>query len=120
MLHNLINIQKFNELPKSYQAIVRAASAESNDWMIAKYDAGNPGALRRLLAGGAQLRPFSQPILEACYKASVEVYNETSAANADFKKTYDSMVAFRGDQYLWWQVAEYGFDTFMIRQRARG
>jgi hypothetical protein len=28
-------------------------------------------------------------------------------------------VAFRGDQYLWWQVAEYGFDTYMIRARTR-
>ena len=25
------------------------------------------------------------------------------------------MVAFRGNQYLWWQVAEYTYDSFMIR-----
>ena len=25
------------------------------------------------------------------------------------------VVAFRNDQYLWWQVAEYGFDSYMIR-----
>jgi hypothetical protein len=30
------------------------------------------------------------------------------------------MTAFRRDQYLWWQVAEYGFDSFMIRTGARG
>ena len=42
-----------------------------------------------------------------------------AAANADFKKIYDNLVAFRSDQYLWWQVAEYGFDTFMIRARTR-
>ena len=30
------------------------------------------------------------------------------------------MVAFRSDQYLWWQVAEYAYDSFMIRiARAR-
>jgi len=23
-------------------------------------------------------------------------------------------MAFRGDQYLWWQIAEYGYDTYMI------
>ena len=43
-----------------------------------------------------------------------------SAKNPDFKKIYDNMVAFRNDQYLWWQVAEYTNDTFMIRARARG
>jgi hypothetical protein len=26
----------------------------------------------------------------------------------------------RSDQYLWWQVAEYTFDSFMIRSRTRG
>jgi hypothetical protein len=25
------------------------------------------------------------------------------------------MVAFRGNQYLWWQVAEYTYDSFMVR-----
>ena len=28
------------------------------------------------------------------------------------------MVAFRGDQYLWWQVAEYTYDNFMIARIA--
>jgi TRAP-type mannitol/chloroaromatic compound transport system substrate-binding protein len=120
MLHNFINLAKWNELPKTYQSIVGSASHVANTWMQAKYDAGNPVALRRLVGGGAQLRPFSQPVLEACYKASNEVYAETSAANADFKKVYDSMLPFRNDQYLWWQVAEYTYDTFMIRARARG
>ena len=25
------------------------------------------------------------------------------------------LVTFRNDDYLWWQVAEYGYDNFMIR-----
>ena len=29
------------------------------------------------------------------------------------------MAAFRNDEYLWWQVAEYTFDNFMIRTRTR-
>ncbi|MDT3687286.1 MAG: TRAP transporter substrate-binding protein [Pseudorhodoplanes sp.] len=120
MLHNFVNLGKWNELPKNYQAIVYAASHIANTIMMARYDAGNPAALRRLVASGAQLRPFPQTVMEACYKAANEVYAETSANNADFKKVYDAMVTFRGDQYLWWQVAEYGFDTFMIRARGRG
>ena len=43
-----------------------------------------------------------------------------SAKNADFKKSIDAMQAYRSDQYLWWQVAEYTFDSFMIRSRTRG
>jgi TRAP-type mannitol/chloroaromatic compound transport system substrate-binding protein len=119
MLHNFVNLAKWNELPKSYRSIVSSASHVANTWMQARYDAGNPAALRRLVAGGAQLRPFSQPVMEACYRAANEVFAETSAANADFKKVYDAMLSFRNDQYLWWQVAEYTYDTFMIRARAR-
>jgi TRAP-type mannitol/chloroaromatic compound transport system substrate-binding protein len=119
MLHNLINLPKWNELPKSYQSLVQSASHVANTVMQAKYDAGNPAALKRLVAGGAQLRPFPQPVMEACFKAANELYAETAAGNADFKKVLDSVTAFRNDQYLWWQVAEYGFDTFMIRARPR-
>ncbi len=86
---------------------------------MAKYDARNPGALRKLVAGGTELRAFSQPIMEAALKASNEVNAETAAANADFKKVLDSMQAFRNDEYFWWQVAEYSYDTFMIRSRPR-
>jgi TRAP-type mannitol/chloroaromatic compound transport system substrate-binding protein len=119
MLHNFVNIAKWNELPKQYQSIMHSASHVANTIMQARYDAANPAALKRLVAGGAQLRPFPQSVMEACLKAANELYAETSAANADFKRVYDSTVAFRNDQYLWWQVAEYGFDTFMIRSRPR-
>jgi TRAP-type mannitol/chloroaromatic compound transport system substrate-binding protein len=119
MLHNFINLAKWNELPKSYQSIVKSASEMAHSWMQAKYDAVNPAALKRLVANGAQLRPFSQPVMEACYKAATDTYNEVGAKNAEFKKVYDSLVAFRGDEYLWWQVAELGFDSFMVRMRAR-
>jgi len=88
--------------------------------MTAKYDAKNPAALRRLVGAGAQLRPFSQDVMEAAFKASNEVYDEISGKNADFKKMYESLRAFRNEEYLWWQVAEYTFDNFMIRARARG
>jgi TRAP-type mannitol/chloroaromatic compound transport system substrate-binding protein len=117
MLHAMVNLDKYNSLPKGYKAVLEAASHVANTWMMAKYDAGNPAALRRLIAGGAKLQPFSTQIMEACLKAANEVYAETSAKNADFKKVHDSYMAFRNDQYLWWQVAEYAFDGFQIRSR---
>jgi TRAP-type mannitol/chloroaromatic compound transport system substrate-binding protein len=58
--------------------------------------------------------------MEACLKASNEVNAETSAANPAYKKIWDSQQAFRNDENLWWQVAEYTFETFMIRSRSKG
>ena len=117
--HLQINLAKWNSLPKAYQSIVRAAAAACNVEQQARYDARNPLALKRLISNGVQLKPFSQPIMEACLKASDEVNAETSAANADYKKVWNSIKAFRADEYLWWQVAEYGYDSFMIRNRAK-
>jgi TRAP-type mannitol/chloroaromatic compound transport system substrate-binding protein len=119
-LHVMVNLAKWNELPKSYQALVAAAAGYANVDMQAKYDARNPAALRRLVGGGAQLRPLSNEILDAAYKAANEVYDETGAKNPDFKKIYDSYRSFRNEEYLWFQVAEFTFDAFMIRTRARG
>ncbi len=118
-LHFFINSEKWNALPKTYQAIITAAAGYADMDVQAKYDARNPQALKRLVANGAVLRPFSQEIMEACLKASNEVNDETSAANADYKKMWESQSAFRNDENLWWQVAEYGFETFMIRTRPK-
>jgi TRAP-type mannitol/chloroaromatic compound transport system substrate-binding protein len=119
-LHFFINQAKWAELPKVYQSLFTTAAMAANVDMNAKYDARNPAALKRLVQGGAQLRPFSPEIMEACLKAANELYAETSATNPDFKKVYEAYSAFRNDQYLWFQVAEYTFDNFMIRTRARG
>lgn len=119
-LHVFVNRQKYDELPASYKAALKAAGDLATVSMQGKYDLVNPQALKKLVAQGAQLRPFSPEIMEAAYKASQEVYAEISAQNADFKKIYDHQIAFRNDQYLWWQVAEFGFDSFMIRARAKG
>jgi TRAP-type mannitol/chloroaromatic compound transport system substrate-binding protein len=119
-LQFFINKAKWEALPKNYKAILVAAAAQADTEMLAKYDAKNPGALKQLVAAGTQLRPFPQEVMEACFKAANELYAETAAQNAKFKKIHDQMMAFRNDEYLWWQVAEYTFDNFMIRARARG
>ena len=118
MLHFFLNDKKWAELPRNYQAIVRSAAALANVDMQSKYDARNPEALRRLVGAGAQLRPFPQEVLEACLKSANELYTETADKNADFRKLYEATRVFRNDQYLWFQVAEYTFDNFMIRARA--
>ena len=118
--HYFINLDKWHSLTPRYQSIVRSAASVSREWSLAKYDAVNPAALRRLLAGGTQLRAFSPDIMDACLKTALEVYAEVSAKNADFKSVWESMLAFRNEQYFWWQVAEYSYDTYMIRSRTRG
>ncbi len=82
--------------------------------MTAKYDAQNPAALRRLVAAGAQLRPFSRGIMDAAFKAANELYAELSAKNPRFKKVYETWLPYRDEQILWWSVAEHSFESYMI------
>jgi TRAP-type mannitol/chloroaromatic compound transport system substrate-binding protein len=109
----LVNLGEWGKLPKEYQNILEAACWEANTWMVAKYDAQNPAALKRLIAGGTQLRGFSKDIMNACYNASEELYRETSEKSPAFKKIYESMKKFQDEQLLWFRVAEKGFDDFM-------
>src|SRR5678816_2249679 len=97
-----------------YKAALHAACQHGNTWMMAKYDAQNPGALRKLVAGGTQLRPFSKAIMDACYGAAMELYAETSAKNANFKKLWDNLSAFQKDQILWFRVTENTYDLSLI------
>ncbi|HXW25621.1 MAG TPA: TRAP transporter substrate-binding protein [Xanthobacteraceae bacterium] len=117
--HTLVNIAKWNELPKAYQSVLTAVIREAGLIQTARYDAQNPPAMKRLLQAGAQLRAFSPEIMEASFKAAQETYAEISQTNPLFKKLNESISAYRSDAYLWWQIAELPFDAFMIRQRTR-
>jgi TRAP-type mannitol/chloroaromatic compound transport system substrate-binding protein len=120
MLHLVINLEKWQTLPPAYQAIVNQACDAATVWMLAKYDNVNAVALRRLVGGGAVLKPFPIPVLEACHKAAQEYFAELSGKSALFKKALDSQNAFRAEQLPWWQIAEYSFDSFMLAMRNRG
>jgi TRAP-type mannitol/chloroaromatic compound transport system substrate-binding protein len=109
-----VNAKAYQDLPKDYAAILEAACYEAHVDMMAKYDALNPVALKKLIAGGVKLAPFSNEILAACYKATTETYEEIAGKNAKFKKIYEPWKVFRNDQISWFQVAENRFDNFMI------
>src|SRR5215475_1519821 len=53
VVHAMVNLEKWNSLPKNYQAILTAACASANSNMLGKYDARNATALKELVAGGA-------------------------------------------------------------------
>ena len=64
MYHVMINLQKWESLPKPYQEAIISAAREANLDMVAEYDAKNRLALMRLKANGVQLHKFSDDIME--------------------------------------------------------
>jgi TRAP-type mannitol/chloroaromatic compound transport system substrate-binding protein len=115
VLNGYVNLDQWQRLPTHYRAIVEAACAEATHWMLAKYDTENTAALRKLVAAGTQLRPFSREILDACYKATNELYDETAASNPRFKKVYDAWKPFRSEVHAWFRVAEQTYDNYALQ-----
>jgi TRAP-type mannitol/chloroaromatic compound transport system substrate-binding protein len=120
MMHLVVNLDQWHKLPKNYQSILQLACDASSTWMTARYDHLNPAALKRLLAAGTVLKPFPMPVMEAAYKAANEYYAEIADQNPLFKRALDSLNTYRGDQLLWWQIAEYSYDSLMIGLRNKG
>ena len=109
-----IGTKAWASLPKEYQAILEAACSEVYIWMLSKYDALNPAALKRLLANGVKLAPFPSDVMNACFKASEELYAEFSAKSPKFNKVYEPWKKFRDEQIQWASIAEGRFDNFMV------
>jgi len=112
-----VNNKAYDALPAEYKGVITAAASHAHVTMQARYDAKNPDALKRLVAGGAILRPMPRPIMEAAFKASQAVYADLSAKNQNWKKVYEDWSKFRADEVLWFRITEREFDNFMSAQR---
>jgi TRAP-type mannitol/chloroaromatic compound transport system substrate-binding protein len=110
---------KWDELPQQYKDALESACRDSTIETMAKYDVQNPQALRRLVGAGTQLRAFPREVMQACYKAAFELYDETAAKNENFRKAYEPWKAFRDSQYQWFRVAESTFDNFVYFMHAQ-
>ena len=109
----IVNLDAWKALPREYQAAIEAAAAESNLRMLAKYDALNTAAMKRLIAQGVKLHEFPPDVMRAAYLAATALYEETAKTNPRFAKAYESMRAFRNEVVPWHSLADGRFDAFM-------
>ena len=113
----LVNRKAYDALTPEYKAIVENAAATAHIDMQAKYDGRNPQALKALVASGVKLHRFPKDVMDASFKAAMEVYAELNATNAEWKKIYDDYANFRRDANLWFRFTEASFDDFMQSQK---
>ena len=112
-LEFFINNKAFEKLSPENKAIITAAAALAAQDMTAKYQAVNPQALKRLVAGKTQLKLFPKSVMDAGFNASQEVYAEHSAKSPEFKQIFEDMRAFQRDQILWNRFSEFPFNQYM-------
>ncbi|MEM8642710.1 MAG: ABC transporter substrate-binding protein [Cyanobacteria bacterium P01_G01_bin.54] len=111
-----LNLELWNQLPKTYQAAIRVAAAEVQVTMLAQYDSVNGAALEQLMTGGTQLRPFSLEILTAARQATDELLEEISSTDATFRDLYDQWQTFRRSVYQWNNANEFILSRFIAEQ----
>jgi TRAP-type mannitol/chloroaromatic compound transport system substrate-binding protein len=112
-----VNTKAYSALNEEQKAIVETASAFAHVEMQAKYDTKNPVALKQLVGAGAKLRPFPADLMADAFKQSMQLYEELSAKNENWKKVYADYAKFRSDQNLWFRFTEATFDRFMQSQK---
>ncbi|WOB10188.1 TRAP transporter substrate-binding protein [Piscinibacter gummiphilus] len=112
-LEFFINTKAYAALSAENKAIVDAATKVAARDMTAKYDALNPVALKRLVTAKTQLKAFSKELMDAGFKASMEVFAAHEAKSPEFKKIHQDMRAFQRDQLLWARFSEFRFDSYM-------
>jgi len=97
----LINMDKWNELPDAYQAMIETACDASVTQMIADGEASQYQAMIDDEKDGVHLMTWPDEILDKIRGAWEEVLQEEIAANPDVKKVWDSFSTFDKNYQVW-------------------
>ncbi|SLN62842.1 Alpha-keto acid-binding periplasmic protein TakP precursor [Roseivivax jejudonensis] len=119
-LNVFVGTEAWESLPDTYKRLLETACRAANTEMMAEYDYKNPTALRSLVQNGAQLRAFPQEVLDATYEAALSLYSDLRGNTDGWADIYDSMMDFQAEHFLWQQVAEQNFASFMQQKQSQG
>ena len=108
-----VSLKAYNKLSPEYKAMVDVATRIAARDMNAKYDTYNPIALKKLVADKTQLKAFPKDVMDAGFKASMEVFAEHEARSPEFKKIHQDMRTFQRDQILWERFSEFRYNSYM-------
>jgi len=111
-----LNASFWGKLSKSDQAIIEAAAASENDWMMSEYNAKSGAALQDLITNqGVQLRQFSDEIYDSFSEAAEEVFEEVQAHSDLSSRIYNSFLKSRADVGAWTNISDQAY----VQQRNR-
>jgi TRAP-type mannitol/chloroaromatic compound transport system substrate-binding protein len=97
----MINLPRWQELSDTHRAQIEVACRASIVDNLALAESLQFKALQELQAKGVQLHRWPPEMLAAFETAWHEVAAEQAAADADFKRAWDSLQAFRADYKIW-------------------
>jgi TRAP-type mannitol/chloroaromatic compound transport system substrate-binding protein len=97
----MISKKKWGELSDVQKAQLEVACGDNFREGLAEGEAIQGKALTELKAKGVAIHRWPPKILDELNNAWLEVANELSASNPNFKKVWDSLQKFRGEYAIW-------------------
>lgn len=104
LIEMLVNLEKYNALPKAYQVMIDVACNDANVRTMAEAGAKQIPALEELKKKGVQIHTWSDEMLATMRANWEEVLAEKSAEDPLFKKVADSYLGFRKTYKLWTEL----------------
>jgi TRAP-type mannitol/chloroaromatic compound transport system substrate-binding protein len=101
-----VNLDVWNGLEPTTQALIETACMAGNAHAIAKGDALQGEVLQRFEEEGVTLHTYDDEMLKAFYEATKTVMERRSAEDEMFGKVYESMMQFQEELAPW---KEYGY-----------
>jgi TRAP-type mannitol/chloroaromatic compound transport system substrate-binding protein len=113
----LVNRDAWNELPVPYRAALESACSDASIDLLAKYDARNIQALKRLSASGVKVSFWPNEVMKAMQQATDEALKENAEKSESFAKVLANWRQFRDDQILWSSVNDGAAERFLHQNR---
>lgn len=111
LLETLFNKKVYDSFGPELQKIVDMVCMAENINYLADNDYANNTAVTRLEKAGAKFMSFSDDVLEAARKASMEALNEEAAKDPLATKVHKSYMAFKDQMKPWSNLSEKEFYT---------
>lgn len=110
LLDNFINLQAWEKLSDELKAVIAAANAYANTFVLNEFVAKNNGALYTLVSEhGVILKKFPDDVLNALGALSGEVIGDVVANDSLSREVMDSITTFRKQAIAYAKVSEQAF-----------
>ncbi|RJX35392.1 MAG: TRAP transporter substrate-binding protein [Desulfarculus sp.] len=107
VLENFFNKKAYESLPKDYQLMLDIATAETYNWMLAGFNAGNGAALEKLITQHkVNLVRFPEKVMAQLRKLAQDTLEEIAAKDPMSKKVNDNFKKFQKQIGIWGEVSE--------------
>ncbi|MGO3740273.1 MAG: TRAP transporter substrate-binding protein [Marinomonas foliarum] len=97
----IINKRKWDSMNDAQQGLIEDTCRETQLWTVSSTAITNAQAIEKFKAAGTEIKTFSPEVLEEFKQNTVVVMNEAASKDEDFKRTLDSLNAYREKVALW-------------------